>query len=245
MIDGGGSFGSYSSERRQVLQLIEHDEVVNRQRRELNNIDFDARVGEWLERAEHLLALHGEQANLGLQREAIFLAAARQLLIVPDDVFQREGDLLPRFITHDVGNLFRLDRRQLDEPRQAALAGHARSPPGRPSACCARETALSASRTNSTGSASGWLRIFGYSMKSNASAVIVLGSSSCGTHRRALRRALTDVDTPNRIARGHAHEYLCSASVPPLSARSGKPHGPGTGRRLVRWAADTTHCSTY
>ena len=75
-----------------------------------------------LQRAIHLVALHGEQADLGLQREALFLAAADHLLIVPDDVFQREGNLLPGFVLDDVGNLLRFDRRQLDEPRQTALA---------------------------------------------------------------------------------------------------------------------------
>ena len=80
-------------------------------------------VVERLERAGHLVALHGEQADLGLQREA-FVVAAAERLVVPDHVFESEGDLLPGFVLDDVGNLLAFDRRQLDEPRQAALAGN-------------------------------------------------------------------------------------------------------------------------
>ena len=110
--------------RRQILHLVEDGEVVDRQRRKLNDVDLDARVLERLERALDLVALHREQADFGLQREAILFAAAVHLLVVPDDVFQRKGNLLPGFVLDDVGNLLRFDRRQLDEPRQAALARH-------------------------------------------------------------------------------------------------------------------------
>ncbi len=230
-------------DRRQVLQLIEHDEVVNRQRRELDDIDFDARVGEWLERAEHLLALHGEQADFGLQREAICLAAAGHLLIVPDDVFQREGDLLPRFVAHDVGNLFRLDRRQLDEPRQTALAGHRdRHPVALQLVARQKLPQRVAHQLDRVGlGLAENFRVFDEVERvgRDPARVVLVRHAPQG-----LERALTDVDTPNRIARGHAHDILCSASVPPLCAIR-QPHGPGTGRRLVRWAADTTHCSTY
>ena len=82
--------------------------VVNRQRRELHDIDFDARLVERPQRADRLLALHREQADFRFQREAVFLAAAGHLLIIPHHVFQREGDLLPGFVAHDVGNFFRL-----------------------------------------------------------------------------------------------------------------------------------------
>ncbi len=50
------------------------------------------------ERAEHLLALHGEQADFRFERKTVFLAAARHLLVVPDHVFQRERDLLPGLV---------------------------------------------------------------------------------------------------------------------------------------------------
>ena len=98
--------------RRQVLHLVEDDEVVDRQRRELHDIDFDARVFEGLQRPIDLVALHREQADFGLQREAVLFAAAGHLLIVPHHVFQREGNLLARFVLDDVGDLLRFDRRQ-------------------------------------------------------------------------------------------------------------------------------------
>ena len=110
-----------------------------------------------------LVALHGEQADLGFQREAVVLAAAGHLLVVPDDVFQRERDLLPGLELDDVGDLFLLDRRQLDEPRQAALAGDGDRHAIADQRLRDRNWA-SASRISSSRSASGWLRILGYSM---------------------------------------------------------------------------------
>ena len=80
-------------------------------------------VFERLECAGHLVALHREQADFRLDRVA-FVFAADERLVVPDDVFERERNLLPGFVLDDVGNLLALDRRQLDEPRQAALAGN-------------------------------------------------------------------------------------------------------------------------
>ena len=89
---------------------------------------------------------------------------AGHLLVVPDHVVERERNLLPGFVLDDVGNLLRFDRRQLDEPRQAALPGHRDGDRVAASGRCARETSASASRISSAGSASGWLRILGYSM---------------------------------------------------------------------------------
>ena len=84
------------------MHLVEDGEVVDRQRRQLHDVDFDAGVFERLQRPFHLVALHGEQADLGLQREAVFFAPAGHLLVVPDDVFQGEGNLLPGFVLDDV-----------------------------------------------------------------------------------------------------------------------------------------------
>ena len=127
--------------RRQVAQLVEEHEVVQRQRRELHDVDLDARLLEGLQGAEHGVALHGEQADLGLQGEALFLAAAAHPLVVPDHVVQVEGDLLPGLVADDVGDLLGLDRRQLDEPRQARSARKPKSPRGRRAPSCARGTA--------------------------------------------------------------------------------------------------------
>ena len=73
---------------------------------------------------DDLVALHCKQADFGLQREAFFDAAAGHLLIVPNHVFQLKGNLLLGFVFNDVGNFLRFDRRQFDEPRQAALTGN-------------------------------------------------------------------------------------------------------------------------
>ena len=88
-------------------------------------MDLDVDVLEVGQRAADLVALHGEQADLGLHREAVGNFAGADLLEVPDDLVEREGDLLLGLEPHDVADLLLLDRRQLDEPRQAALAGDA------------------------------------------------------------------------------------------------------------------------
>ena len=71
------------------------------------------------------VALHGEQADLGLHGEAVGHVAGADLLVVPDDLVEREGNLLLGLEPDDVGDLLFLDRRQLDEAGQAALAGDA------------------------------------------------------------------------------------------------------------------------
>ena len=110
--------------RRQLAQLVEEQEVVQHQRRKLDDVDLDAGLEERLQGAEDGVALHGEQADLRLQGEPLLLASAAHPLVVPDHVVQVEGDLLPGFVADDVGDLLGLDRRQLDEPRQARLPRH-------------------------------------------------------------------------------------------------------------------------
>ncbi len=73
--------------------------------------------------AEDRVALHGEQADLGLQSKPFLLATPAHALVVPNDVVQVEGDLLPGLVTDDVGDFLGLDRRQLDEAGQPRLAG--------------------------------------------------------------------------------------------------------------------------
>ena len=124
-VDGGGSSRIVLLDRRQVVELVEQEIVVQRQGRQLDDVDLDARPVNGSSARYDLVAFHREQADLGLQGEAFLLGAAAHPLIVPDDVGQIERDLLPGFVADDVGNLLRLDRRELDEPRQAVLAGHA------------------------------------------------------------------------------------------------------------------------
>src|SRR3954471_5459659 len=46
-------------------------------------------------------------------------------LVAPFDVVQRKRNLLNGFESHDLGDLLRLHRRKLDEPREAGLSAHA------------------------------------------------------------------------------------------------------------------------
>ena len=106
--DSGGFSGSYSSGGGRFAHLVEEQEVVEHQRRQLHDVDLDALLQERLQRPKHRVALHGEQADLRLQREALLHAAAAHPLVVPDHVVQVEGDLLPGFVADDVGDLLRL-----------------------------------------------------------------------------------------------------------------------------------------
>ena len=73
----------------------------------------------------HLVALHREQADFRLEQEAALLGPLAQRLVVPDHVFQRERNLLPRLVLDDLADLARLDRRQLNEAGQGRLPRHA------------------------------------------------------------------------------------------------------------------------
>ena len=88
-------------------------------------MDLDADVLEVLQVAVDHVALHGEQADLGLHGEAVGDVAGADLLVVPDDLVEVERDLLLGLEVDDVGDLLLFDGRQLDEAGQAALAGHA------------------------------------------------------------------------------------------------------------------------
>ena len=62
--------------------------------------------------------------SVSMAKPSVTIAGA-DLLVVPDDLVEGEGDLLLGLEVDDVGDLLFLDRRQLDEAGQAALAGHA------------------------------------------------------------------------------------------------------------------------
>ncbi len=111
-------------DRRRIGQLVERHHVGQGDRRELQHVDLDARLRERRERLEHLVALHREQGHFRVEDEATLLHAAREPLPVPHHLFERKGDLLAGLILDDVGDLLGLDRRQLDELREARLAGH-------------------------------------------------------------------------------------------------------------------------
>ena len=110
---------------RAALDLVERDEVVEGDRAHLDDVDLDPGDLERQDRPVDLVALHREQADLGhreVRRPSLLVAA--DLLVGPDDLFEREGDLLPGLELDDVGDPLLLDRRQLDELDQARLARH-------------------------------------------------------------------------------------------------------------------------
>ena len=106
--------------------LVVADEIVQGQRRDLDEVDFESRVEKRLQRLEHLLAFHREQADLGIEHvAAVLVDTSGDLLEVPNDIVEIKRDLLLRLVLDDLGNLVRLDRRQVDEPRQGGRAGQA------------------------------------------------------------------------------------------------------------------------
>ncbi len=135
----GRGIGIELFRRGQVAQLVEVHEVVQGQGRQLHDIDRDAHAIERLQGPQHLVALDGEQADLGLQRKPLFLHAAAHALVVPDHIVQIEGDLLPGLVPDDIGDFLGLDRGQADEARQAALPGDRNGHPRPPHAVARQE----------------------------------------------------------------------------------------------------------
>ncbi len=106
-----------------VAQDVVGHKVVDAQRRKLNNVQFDVGVLKRLHRAIDLFTLHREKAHFGFQGKPVDFTATH-LLEVPNDVFQREGDLLLGFELDNFRNQLRIDWRRLEELGQSALTGH-------------------------------------------------------------------------------------------------------------------------
>ena len=87
-------------------------------------MDLDVDLAEVLQIAADDVPLDGEQADFRLHREAVGHGAGTDLLVIPNDFFKRERNLLPGFEADNVVDLLFFNRRQLDEPGQATLAGH-------------------------------------------------------------------------------------------------------------------------
>ena len=98
--------------------------VVDRKRRELNNVEFQADIGQRLHRPINLVSLHREQTNFGVERESVDFLPATHLLEVPDHFVQIERNLLLRLVTHDLWDLLGVDWRRFEKPPQTGLARH-------------------------------------------------------------------------------------------------------------------------
>jgi len=106
---------------RRVGQLVEDHHVGQGDRRQLEDVDVDVGRLERCQRLGHLLLLHGEDGDLGIDDEATFLDPAGEALPIPNHLIEWERDLLTGFVADDVRDLLGFDRRQLDELGQPRL----------------------------------------------------------------------------------------------------------------------------
>ena len=106
-------------------QPVVTQEVVQRQRRDLDLVDFHLAGNERIQVLHHQVPLHGEQPHLGVEQKARLGSRAPQGLKVPDDFFEGERDLLPGLVLHNLDHPARFDGRELNELGQRRLPGHA------------------------------------------------------------------------------------------------------------------------
>ena len=102
--------------RARALELIEADEVIKSNGAHLHDVNLDARHRQRQDRASDLIALHGEETDLG--HGELFVAGlliAADLLVRPDDLIQGKRNLLLGLEFDDIRNSLLFDRRQLDE----------------------------------------------------------------------------------------------------------------------------------
>ncbi len=123
---GVGLIGAFGFGRR----VVEGDIVVEGQGAHLHDVDLDPGVLQGQDGAVDLVAFHGEQTDLGHGELLGLVGVAADGLVVPDDLFEGEGDLLAGLELHDVGDALLVDRRQLDELHQPRLARDADGDPG-------------------------------------------------------------------------------------------------------------------
>jgi hypothetical protein len=120
----GGSGSGFGRVGPAAAEHVVGQVVAERQRRHLDVVNLDVHAGEVIEHPADHVALHREQADLGIDREAPLDRPFADFLVIPDDLFQREGDLLLGLELDDILDLLLFDGRQLDEPRQARLPGY-------------------------------------------------------------------------------------------------------------------------
>ena len=97
--------------------LVVLQEVVQRQRRHLHDIDVHLRFGKVRKRLVDVGSLHRKNADFHVRAVGVM-----ECLPPPDDVIDGERNLLLGLEPYDVGDLLRLDRRKFDESREATLA---------------------------------------------------------------------------------------------------------------------------
>ena len=163
-VEGGGFSGSYSSGGGRSRIWSKAAKLYKANGRELDKVDFDVGRVEGSQRADHLVALHGKQADFGLQGEAFFLAAARHPLVVPDDILGAAKGICCRasyltmsgiFFDSTGGSLMNRAKPLWPETEIATLS---------PRTELRERNCVRASEISSSALASGWLRSLGYSM---------------------------------------------------------------------------------
>ena len=104
--------------------------VVDAHRSQLHQVDVDPLVAVRLQGSENRLLLHRKQANLTIQRIALFDLCSFHLLEVPNHIVQIKGNLLLGFILNNVPDLLDFNRGRLEELRQSTLSRNTHGYPG-------------------------------------------------------------------------------------------------------------------
>ena len=99
-----------------LLGLVVAEGVVHRQGRKRQRVDIEVHRPEVAEELRHPLLGDREDADLHVGRVGLL-----EHLVVPLDLLDGEGDLLLGLELDDVGDLLRLDRGQLREPREGHI----------------------------------------------------------------------------------------------------------------------------
>ena len=111
----GRRIGVEGGRCQQIMHAVIGQHVVQRDRRKLNDVDFEVRVIKGSQLPVGLFPLHRKQTDFCLQRIAVFDLASGHHLVIPNNVCQIKGNLLARFIAHQVGDFLDFNRRWLEK----------------------------------------------------------------------------------------------------------------------------------